>query len=108
MSLRTSLNKIHGFHACFVVLSDLLTLHLWFHSDLFSCFVCMHECTWCPWNLEEGVGSPGTRGTDGCEPPARRVLGTEPESSGTSAAALDHGVILQARTCYSMVDILQS
>lgn len=30
---------------------------------------CLHEClhfmhTWCPWRLEESIGSPGTRVTD--------------------------------------------
>ena len=36
--------------------------------------LCLHVCLWttcmqCPWRPEQGVGSPGTEVTNGCEPP---------------------------------------
>ena len=34
-----------------------------------ACMYVYHVCAWCLWRPEEGIRSPGTGVTDGCEPP---------------------------------------
>lgn len=67
---------------------------------LFSC-MCMGvlpecpsvfaTCMQCLWRPQEGVGSPGTEGTDGCELPHLWKLGREPGAWAGSARALSAG-----------------
>ena len=33
-----------------------------------ACVAVYHRCAWCPQKPEEGIGSPGTRIIDCCEP----------------------------------------
>jgi hypothetical protein len=53
-------------------MSFCINLIVLFKSCVYECFTYMlvvySVCARCPQRLEEGIGSPGTRVTDGCEP----------------------------------------
>lgn len=62
-------------------------------SALPAC-MCVHSMhVWGLRRSEEGVGSPGTGVTDGCEPPCGWMLKTERGPSVRAVTALDHGAI---------------
>lgn len=55
------------------------------YTDVFPACMSVHLCAWCLQRLEEGIGSPGTRATDGCLllcgiwEPILDALGKQPE-----------------------------